>query len=164
MDCLAISTELRKQPPLKHWGEHDLPRWLRDGCKCVYCDRDLLESYETAYYDSAYDHLLPKSAYKELESHDLNLVLCCWPCNKMKASWDANKWSREGKPQDAVYDISKPFDELMRTTLIERVRVGISYTNGPYKTRFVEEQRLLREALRACSPAGARAAAGSSST
>ena len=113
-DYVAIAAELRKQPPLKHWGEQDLPRWLRDGCKCAYCGRDLLESFETAYYNSAYDHLLPKSTYKALESNDLNLVLCCWPCNKMKATWDANNWSRGGARQVPIYDGTRNFDIDMR--------------------------------------------------
>ncbi len=160
MEYVAIAAELRKQPSLQHWGDRDLPRWLRDKCKCSYCDRDLLESFETAYYDTTYDHLLPKSAYKELESHDLNLVLCCWPCNKMKSTWDANRWSRTGVPESPVYDGKAPFDEEMRSKLIRRVREGLEVTNRDDKRRFVYEQRLLREAVLNLTQAAAAAVAG----
>lgn len=161
MDYLAIARELKKQQALKRWGLGDLQIWLRDGCKCAYCDTDLLESYETAYYAYSYDHLLPRSAYKELESHELNLVLCCWPCNKMKATWDINKWSRRGVPQDPIYDATKPFDPEMRSKLIQRVRDGFLETNREDKARFVDEQRLLRQALRDLSQAASQAVAGS---
>jgi hypothetical protein len=161
MDYLTVAAELRKHPSLKHWGEHDLPRWLRDKCKCAYCDRDFLRSFETAYYDYTYDHLLPKSEYKELECNELNLVLCCWQCNKRKATWDPNNWSRGATPalQVRVYDGHVPFDDGMRTKLIKRVRLGFLATDIEDKRRFVDEQRLLREAL-LDFPQAAGAAAG----
>lgn len=159
-DYLEIAEGLKKNNCLNHWGLIDLQRWLNSGCRCTYCDKDLLECYEAAYYDYSYDHLLPKSEYRELENEELNLVLCCWRCNKMKSTWDANTWSRSGVPQDRVYDRTKPFDFDMRSKLIKRVKEGLQETDRNYKARFLDEQRLLRKAVQDLSQAASAATAG----
>ena len=149
MDIIAFARKLKddNRSVLAKWGEKDLRIWLRDGFQCAYCGRDLLEEYETTYYDYSYDHLLPASAYRELEcDEELNLVLSCWCCNKMKSTWDPNTWSRDGKVQDPMYvRESKPFTEETRSKLILRVKEGLEMYKAPDKARFPEEQALLKQ-------------------
>lgn len=158
MDVVALAKTLKQDNRLGKWGEKDLRIWLRDSFKCAYCDKDLLQDYETAYYDYSYDHLLPKSAYKELESAvELNLVLSCWACNKMKGTWDPNTWSRDGKPQDLIYiRESKPLTDETREKLIVRVREGLNKGKAPEKIRFVQEQALLKPFQDKARAAGAK--------
>jgi len=146
MEYAQLAEELKKDECVKHWGSQDLRIWLRDQCKCAYCDEDLLATFERAYYGYNYDHLLPKSAYKELESNELNLVLSCCTCNKIKATCDPNHWDHKGTRQEPLYD-GKIFDPNIRSELIQRVRRDVTDYKAPYKARFAAEQSLLRKAV-----------------
>ena len=56
----------------------------RDQHRCVYCGRDLLIDFE-AFMLAQEDHLVPK---KKLGTDTLeNLVIACYPCNKLKGDF-----------------------------------------------------------------------------
>jgi hypothetical protein len=76
---------------MRHWPPEVLAIWLRYGCRCAYCDRDLLESRGIAYCFSDREHVLPKCKYPSLESDLANLVVACAACNTIKGDWDPNK-------------------------------------------------------------------------
>jgi len=92
MDHKSVAAKLLRHEVMKQtsWSVETLAIWLRDGCKCVYCDRDMLESYDVAYYAESRDHLLPISRYEELGSTGWNLVLACRTCNGLKGDADPN--------------------------------------------------------------------------
>jgi hypothetical protein len=92
MDHLSLATEMMQTAVLRQttWNAATLAFWLRDGCRCVYCERNMLESYDTAYYNSTVDHLLPVSTFPELQNVEWNRVLACRACNGFKGAWDAN--------------------------------------------------------------------------
>jgi 5-methylcytosine-specific restriction endonuclease McrA len=60
--------------------------FVRDGFRCVYCDRDILESFDT-FAASHLDHLKPSS--KGGPDDDVwNRVSACGVCNNMKGAFD----------------------------------------------------------------------------
>jgi len=63
---------------------------MRDGLACVYCGKDMLDSYDVTYHGYATDHLLPVNQYKELDSQGWNRVLTCRACNSFKQDWNPN--------------------------------------------------------------------------
>lgn len=60
--------------------------FTRDGAKCRYCDRDILESFDT-FSASELDHLKPRSRGGP-DDDPLNRVTSCGVCNNLKGSWD----------------------------------------------------------------------------
>jgi hypothetical protein len=78
----------------------------------------------------------------------------------MKSTWDANTWSRRGVRQQTIYDETTPFNEDMRSKLINRVRDGFEETNREDRITFLEEQRLLRNAVKELSSSAFAAGAG----
>ena len=73
------------------WDAYTLAQWLEDGCKCVYCGKEMMESYDTAYRGSCRDHLLPVKTYEELANEPWNRVLSCVTCNGFKGVFDPNE-------------------------------------------------------------------------
>ncbi len=63
--------------------------WLRYNFRCVYCGKDLLESWETFSSSLHHDHLLPKK-YPPLLINNTNIVPACAECNQRKSNYDAN--------------------------------------------------------------------------
>jgi 5-methylcytosine-specific restriction endonuclease McrA len=60
--------------------------FVRDGAKCVYCGRDILESYDT-FSESELDHLKPKSRGGP-DDDPWNRVTSCGVCNNLKGAYD----------------------------------------------------------------------------
>lgn len=60
--------------------------FTRDGFKCVYCDRNLLEDLDI-YASSHLDHLRPKK-YGGEDNEEFNRVSSCGVCNSIKGSFD----------------------------------------------------------------------------
>ena len=91
-EWLQIAEQMLKDNAFMHrWAPHTLAVWLRNGCKCAYCDRDLLESRAITYFFSDRDHILPKSKYPSLVSDPNNLVPACAACNTVKGDWDGDR-------------------------------------------------------------------------
>jgi hypothetical protein len=62
------------------------PVFEQCGRRCVYCDRDLFESYES-WLDVSVDHVVPRSTAwyqrkKQYIEDMFNLVTCCRACNE----------------------------------------------------------------------------------
>lgn len=60
--------------------------FVRDGAKCAYCGRDILESYDT-FSSSELDHLKPKS-HGGPDDDPWNRVTSCGVCNNLKGPFD----------------------------------------------------------------------------
>jgi 5-methylcytosine-specific restriction endonuclease McrA len=60
--------------------------FVRDGYKCVYCDRDILESFDS-FAASHLDHLKPQKA-GGVGDDVHNCVTACAVCNSIKGSHD----------------------------------------------------------------------------
>jgi 5-methylcytosine-specific restriction endonuclease McrA len=119
---------------LKNWPLQDLTIWLRDGCRCVYCDRDMLHDRDITYCLYNYDHVLPVRKYPALENARWNRVLACRGCNSWKATFD---------PADSGI----PATEELRDKLIERARKYVQEQRVPAEALFAKEQELLRATL-----------------
>ncbi len=122
----------------------------------------MIESYETAYYAYEHDHLLPYSEYPELDTVEWNRVLSCAPCNRMKSTFDPNRYNVEGHEQTRIYKQGQTPTEAERTVLLRRVRDFIAHQKRPFKERFESERGLLLEALNQLRRERERAAAAAS--
>lgn len=60
--------------------------FTRDGGKCVYCDRNIMESYDS-FSASCLDHLKPRKNGGSCED-PLNRVTSCVVCNNLKGAFD----------------------------------------------------------------------------
>lgn len=147
MNLEQLATDLRKNEALGHWPKLWLMVWVRDNCRCVYCGRDMIESYETANYLYEHDHLLPYCEYHELDMVEWNRVLSCSPCNRIKSTFDPNRFTVHGPEQVPIYVQGKTPTETERTLLLQRVRDFIAQQKQPYRERFEKERALLLEAL-----------------
>jgi hypothetical protein len=145
-DYAQIAAKLKEAEPLKlkHWRQHDLVRWLRDGSRCVYCGKDMLESYATAYYNYTYDHLLPRSVYPELEGIDWNNLLSCCACNSIKNAWNPNVQSRLPEIYSAGSGTITPEGIA---ELLQRAKSYVNQKRIELDARFEEEQQVLRGVL-----------------
>lgn len=119
------------------WGEADLVIWLRDGCRCVYCGRDMLSDRGIAYCLYHYDHLLPVSnpKYSNLSNAIWNKVLACKACNSWKHTFDAAEAGGITPTED------------FRDRLIEQARGFIRDRKRDAEALFVKEREILTDAL-----------------
>lgn len=84
----------RSAPVFDNWSESTASVWLRAGFSCEYCDRYLLESYDS-YRLADVEHILPKEVYGECREN--GLALACRVCNLLKLRIDignADLWER----------------------------------------------------------------------
>jgi HNH endonuclease len=141
MDHTSLAAELIKNPVLKtSWSRETLAVWLRDQCKCVYCGKYALESYDMAYHGASVDHLLPRSDYRELENTEWNQVLACRACNCIKRDWDPNK-NDDGT---LVYVSGREtISDEQRSGLIRRAREYIQKTRAIRQKHFESERDLI---------------------
>ncbi len=117
-----------------NWSPVVLEIWLRDDCRCVYCGRSMLESRDIAYYFSCKEHVLPVHKYEHLKDAIWNQVLACRPCNQLKLRFDP---ANDGTPAD----------EAHLNIFIERAKAHIEGLRAGLEERFVQEAKLLRDAL-----------------
>jgi hypothetical protein len=141
MDSNAISTELIQHEDMKGWSAATLSIWLRDSCRCVYCDQNMLESRLITYHASCLDHLLPKSIYTEIPVEaDWNLVLACQQCNILKGRWDPNT---EG---ERLY-FAGILGTQDRRKMIERVKLRIRQSLADLQKIFEEQKKRINEVV-----------------
>lgn len=72
--------------------------FVRDGFKCVYCSKDILESLDS-FAASHFDHLKPRRTGGTDEL--VNRVTACSVCNSMKGGFDP---SPDGPVTSATFD------------------------------------------------------------
>ena len=72
--------------------------FVRDGHKCVYCGKDILESLDS-FAASHLDHLKPRRSGGTEDA--INCVTACAVCNSMKAGFDP---SPEGPVTPETFD------------------------------------------------------------
>lgn len=60
--------------------------FTRDGYKCVFCDRDILDSFDS-FAGSHLDHLKPRKTGGSCDDL-LNRVTACAVCNNIKGAFD----------------------------------------------------------------------------
>jgi hypothetical protein len=145
-DWLQTAKQMRKDNSFMHrWSPETLAIWLRGGCKCAYCDCDLLESRAVAYFLSARDHVLPKSKYPALKSHPNNLVPTCKACNTIKAYWDANDAAEEIPIVSTNVHV---LTDDQRAELLSRCRRYIKSKRPEIVHEFEKEKELIQISLR----------------
>lgn len=83
---LGIAMSLKKRTPYfkSGWNINVLQAFIRDGDRCVYCGRELLNQFCVA----CGDHLLPRRLYPQLVDSVDNLVPACTHCNRIKQEYD----------------------------------------------------------------------------
>ena len=143
IDFAVVAETLLKKPVIRQagWSADTLAYWLRDGCKCVYCDRDMLASRDVAVMYQHHEHLLPKAKYPQFENSWWNFVLSCQACNSYKHAFDPNF--------DGIFDTSSSVpSEDVRRSLLARARGHVAEARAKCEATFKEEAALLREALR----------------
>src|SRR5579859_6300175 len=91
------SSQLLATRNMGTWSAETLVMWLECDCRCVYCDRDMLQDRDIAYFFSHSDHLLPKSKYPQLADDPTNRVLSCKACNTLKGDWDPSAGEQDRK-------------------------------------------------------------------
>lgn len=74
-------TEVSKQPRSTYYQA-----FVRDKFRCVYCEKDILESFDS-FASSHLDHLKPESARGPCEDV-WNRVTACGVCNSLKGAYD----------------------------------------------------------------------------
>jgi len=125
----------------KKFFDWSLAVFLRDKLRCVYCGKDMLESYDVTHTGSAMDHLLPISKYPELDS-PWNIVLACRVCNSLKGAWDPN-------PNDPpLYFQGCLPDGAVRAKLLKRAKDYLQPRRQTLEAKFQGEQEAIRQALR----------------
>lgn len=145
MSIDEIAEKLMSEPFMTPgWSQEDLFLWLRDGCRCVYCDRDMLESYDTLFYQSGYDHLLPQKDYPGLVNCKWNKVLACRPCNTIKHTFDPSR--RVANPK--LYSADSPPNESERLELIARAKEYIEQMGSQCRANFPKQKSLIVKYLR----------------
>jgi hypothetical protein len=87
-----------------------LQAFIRDGGRCVYCEKTLWNTFD-ACIASCGDHLLPRSTYP-LRAEDVNnLVPACAECNAIKRDCDPSK--EEGR-EIVITDTTEITEEVRR--------------------------------------------------
>ena len=124
----------------QNWYLDSLALWMRDGFACVYCGRDMLESYDVARHASATDHLLPVSKYQKLEDTAWNMVASCRACNSLKANFDPNY-----DPPKYVEGSRPTSDE--RSELIRRASEWIKTKRLAKEAAFEKERQSIKEVI-----------------
>lgn len=108
MNQTAMTNEVQNTPPddsllleqlrMHKIGDWDARQGLLQDFRCVYCDRDLLASYDN-YNSWACDHIIPLS--RDGDGAEENVVICCRTCNFLKRSYVPNGATRAERIADA---------------------------------------------------------------
>ncbi len=122
-----------------NWPLRTLEIWLRDECKCVYCERNMIENREITYFCSSLDHLLPVHKYEPLKDEAWNQVLACRNCNGLKGKFDPAK--------DGI-----PTDKEHRLELIEHTKGYIAKRKEHWEAVFAREKQKIQDALGSYRP------------
>ncbi len=141
---------LQDESVKQEWSAAAIAGWMRDGLVCVYCGRDMLESYDVVYHGYATDHLLPVSKYPELDSQAWNLVLACRACNSFKLAYDPN--------DPPIYIPGQQLTLEVRSELLDRAKKYIKEKRQHREMRFQKEKQAIQRAVKSLR-AGLAAAA-----
>jgi hypothetical protein len=148
-ELLALRTRaqeiIKNNPSMHAWADLTLAIWLREGCKCIYCGRDMLQDRDVAYNWQCLEHVLPKGKYPQLANCEDNWVLACNPCNAFKYAWDPNKQSRDGR--QIVDDHATSVTPEQRSELIARASRYVRSRRTPLESQFVDEKAAIKAAL-----------------
>ena len=135
--CLERAEQFRKAHGYfrfpKPAGPAQLAGWLRHGPRCVYCRKNLIETWEDLFGSAHTDHLLPRK-YKELVEEDSNLVLGCSVCNSLKHNYDANR----ELPEDLRYVSGPSLTDEQHHAILELCQKEVDKRRAE-KQRFIEE-------------------------
>jgi hypothetical protein len=145
MDYLHIAEDLVRKEFMKQWDARTLAIWLRDGCRCAYCGKDMLSCRDTVIFGSSLDHLLPIAKYPELDQVSWNSLLACAACHSRKQNWDPN--TADGYSPVYVKDGRAPADPD-RYELVTRARSYLTSQKLPEKANFEKERDLILRTLR----------------
>lgn len=142
-DLIVIADKLMQENPqtLQAWDVRTLAIWFREGCRCAYCGRDMLQDREHMYNWQCLDHVLPVAKYERFEHYLGNRALACAPCNFLKLAWDPNKES----PGDGqlIPDDADSISESQLSELIERTRRHLALHREQLNQSFRAEKDLM---------------------
>jgi 5-methylcytosine-specific restriction endonuclease McrA len=80
------------------FGEWNARRGVEQDCRCAYCERDLLASYND-YNSWQFDHVYPMSQGGEHSFE--NIVVCCKACNYLKLTYVPDGTTHQERIADA---------------------------------------------------------------
>jgi len=134
-ELLRIATALRKGSPhfSSGWNIGFLQAFIRDGGRCVYCGKEVMDEFCVA----CGDHLLPKRLYPSLSENVDNLVPACANCNSIKKDYDPS----DGKGSGMV------LTEAIRESLIEKGKALITERKNQYLQDFRACEAAFRQAV-----------------
>jgi 5-methylcytosine-specific restriction endonuclease McrA len=102
---------------LHRFGDWAARRAVEQDCRCIYCGRDLVRSFDD-YQAWEFDHVIPASGGG---SHSFeNVVVCCRPCNYLKLDYAPSGATHEERVHDAAAYIKAKRDE--REGVVSAVR------------------------------------------
>lgn len=155
---------IKENPALRveKWHPISLAIWLREGCRCAYCGRDMLSDRDFARHYYEHDHVLPVKNYPQFEHAESYRVLACRACNSLKSTWDPNKDS-QGDPPILAGDAKEISPEQLRE-LVNRTKKHLRKTRFTYECAFSSEKAVILDALAAIRLGTNLAAAMSSGT
>lgn len=134
-ELLRIAVALTKSSPYfsSGWNITFLQAFIRDGGRCVYCGRDVMNEFCTA----SGDHVLPKQIYPDLSKDVDNLVPACGHCNRMKSVYDPS----EGRGMETVLTAE------LRQRFIEKSKEEIKRRKAAYTADFETGDMPFRRAI-----------------
>lgn len=98
MDTPPNESDLLEELRAHKIGDWDARQGLFQDFRCVYCDRDLLASYDD-YNSWACDHIIPVA--RDGNGTEENIVICCRTCNFLKRSYVPSGDTRAERVADA---------------------------------------------------------------
>ena len=134
-ELLRIALALRTEADYfsAGWNINFLQAFIRDGGRCVYCGRDVMDEFCVA----CGDHLLPKGVYPALAQNIDNLVAACAHCNVVKKDYDPSN----GKGMETV------LAEPVRQELIDKSKAEITRRKGEYARVFEVDKAAFARAM-----------------
>lgn len=151
-DLLQAAQKMCRENSFMHrWKPETLAVYLRHECKCVYCQRDLMETRDIKYFFADREHILPKGKFPALESDPNNMAVACAACNTIKSDWNPNH-------QDPIVAPDVQHLELPeREEFLRRSRAYVAFRRAQTEEEFNKERQLITSFLEGCSAKAAGA-------
>jgi 5-methylcytosine-specific restriction endonuclease McrA len=93
-----------------NWSTETLTVARRSNFRCVYCNHFFFQDV-ASWIQFNVDHLRPGSSGDRDERIE-NKVAACWPCNKLKSTFDPGNGNPEAPLQDLIEIAKRHIDEV----------------------------------------------------
>lgn len=98
------------------WSEDTLKVWWRAGCRCEYCNADLIASSDVYFRGAHIDHIVPGNG-----NHLDNLALACVSCNLLKRATHQNSGASGATDRGALIVAAKRIIQERRKAADDRL-------------------------------------------